>query len=85
MEKIWVLVWVMMSPQDDGVMTHDRGLFGPIEEHTCLVMADEISDLAGRVSEPHALIITCRKMRPEDATMLQGQPEKPFDPKNTRT
>lgn len=72
MEKIWVIAWVLMTPsQGDGVYQKDYGIAGPFEEHTCWVMADEISRLASRHPESHALIATCRKMKPEDGKLLE--------------
>jgi hypothetical protein len=73
MEKIWIVAWVLMTPsQGDGV-THKKeyGIAGPWEEHSCLVIRDEIIRLAAGRSERHALIATCRKMKPEDATLLE--------------
>jgi len=83
MEKIWVLVWVIMTPQGDGVFTRDYGMAGPLEEHTCLTMRDEISELSSRRSERHALIASCRKLRPEDAKLLETLPRKPDERQKT--
>jgi len=90
MEKIWIVVWVLMTPpQGDGVAYQkDYGMAGPIDEHTCELMRDEIIDLAARRSEAHALVATCRKMRPEDAKLLEKNTPLPRierDRKNTTT
>lgn len=89
MEKIWVLVWVLMTPnQGDGVPYEKRyGIAGPIDEHSCELIRDEIIELAGGRSEAHALVATCRKMIPGDATLLEKNTPlpriEPRDRKNT--
>ena len=89
MEKIWVIVWVLMTPsQGDGVAYQKQyGIAGPVDEHSCELIRDEIIDLAAGRSEAHALVATCRKMKPSDATLLEKNTPlpriKPRDGKNT--
>ncbi len=85
MEKIWVVAWVLMTPsQGDGVAYEkDYGLAGPFEEHSCLLIRDEIIRLASGRSEAHALIATCRKKKPGDDILLEkASTPKKLEPRN---
>lgn len=78
MEKIWVVAWLLMQPME-GSEGYERtsGLAGPYDEHMCEMIRDEIINLAAARSEAHALVATCRKMKPGDDTLLESAKKEP--------
>jgi len=83
MEKVWVLIWIIMTPQGSGVFEKTQGMTGPLDEHTCYTLLMEMNDLAAKQSVPHAHIGLCRKITPEDAEILnrlQKKERKDDDP-----
>lgn len=57
MEKVFILIIHIMSGSGD--ITHQA--MGPLPEHRCYVMMEEIMQLDSRVSESHALVLQCRE------------------------
>ena len=78
--KEFVLMWVVMTPNPEGTgyLVHKEAR-GPMNEHTCLMLSQEMNDLAAHKSEPHALISTCRKLDPEVAEMMRELTKKDDD------
>lgn len=81
----FILMWVVMTPNPDGVPGHLKHweARGPITEHTCLMLQDEMNNLASQNSEPHALISFCRPMTDEAARMLERLAPEPEDASDT--
>lgn len=73
MKEIFVLIIHTMTGSGD--ITHQ--VMGPMDEHRCHVMLEEIMDLDARVSESHALVLQCRKATPTEKELLRERARNP--------
>jgi hypothetical protein len=73
MEKVFILIIHVMSGSGD--LAHQ--VMGPLPEHRCFVMMEEIMQLDSRVSESHALVLQCREATAaEQEKFFERQPDK---------
>ena len=73
MKEIFVLIVHTMTGSGD--ITHQ--VMGPMDEHRCHVMLEEIMDLDARVSESHALVLQCREATPREMETLRERAARP--------
>ena len=73
MEKVFILILHIMSGSGD--ITHQ--VIGPLPEHRCFVMMEEIMQLDQQVSESHALVLQCREATAaEQERFFERKPRK---------
>jgi hypothetical protein len=66
MEKVFILIVLTMNP---GGPIERQG-YGPYDELTCNLLAQDIIELDHAISKPHATIATCsRLLEPPPATL----------------
>lgn len=73
MEKVFILILHVMTGSGD--ITHQ--VVGPLPEHRCFVLMEEIMQLDSRVSESHALVLQCREATAaEQEKFVERQPNE---------